>query len=204
MEKTIINPVYLEKGLSYLEYKKLVDELLAQGKTTGPNQSEFLTHYTNLNVHRMHRLDKTVKLKDELVDRLKSIAKKQTWLILTEGWCGDAAQNIPVIEKMAAVNPLIHTVYILRDENLELMDQYLTHGSRSIPKVIFVDSESMEELNNWGPRPDACVEYIAQIKKENPDMPKEEWIEKVHKWYADDKTESVQKEFMALLDTFNP
>lgn len=199
MENTVINPKYIKKAYSYSEYRKLIDDLLLQGKSTGPKQSEYLTQYSNLNVHRMKRLDKTVVLRYELVEKLKSIKQKQTWLIITEGWCGDASQDLSAIEKMALVNPLIETRYVLRDENLDLMELYLTNGTQSIPIVIMIDSESLEELKHWGPRPKACSDLIATIKKDHPEMPKEEWLEMAHKWYADDKTESLQIEFMNLL-----
>jgi len=199
MEKTIINPKYLKEAFSYSEYRKMIDDLLAEGKSTGLKQSEYLTEYSKLNVHRMKRLDKNVVLKDELVQKLKSINQKQTWLIITEGWCGDSAQSLPALEKMANVNPLIETKYLLRDDNQELMEQYLTNGAQSIPKVILINTESLEELANWGPRPKAVLDLIAKWKKDNPAIAKEEWTEKMHKWYADDKTESLQNEFLNLL-----
>ena len=67
---------------------------------------------------------------------MRNVKENWIWLILTEAWCGDAAQNIPTIEKIARENDRIKTLYLLRDENLELMDKYLTGGARAIPKLI--------------------------------------------------------------------
>ena len=116
----------LQKTYTYQAYKDLVKTLLLEGKSTGPNQSEDLTNYSLLNDKRMKRLDKTIKILDDTKQFLKTIKSPQTWLVLTEGWCGDAAQNLPVIHKMAEVNSNINLQLVLRDENLELMDLFLT------------------------------------------------------------------------------
>ena len=126
----------LQNTLSYQEYITTVKELLAQGKSTGYEQSEALTNYSLLNDRRMKRLDKTIKLSIETVQEIKTIKEPQTWLVITEGWCGDAAQNLPVINKIAALNENIDLKLVLRDEHLELMDLFLTNGGRAIPKLI--------------------------------------------------------------------
>src|SRR5437868_7628324 len=95
---------YIEKSMTYTEYIKLIDDLLLDSKTTGENQSEAMFNYGKLNRQRMHRLEKTVVLNDSLKKKVKNFQRKMIWLIITEGWCGDAAQNIPIIEKIAAEN----------------------------------------------------------------------------------------------------
>ena len=127
---------YIEKGMAFAEFIKLVDGLLLEGKTTGTNQSEAMFNYGKLNRQRMKRLANTIKLNDSLVERVRNVDRKMIWLIITEGWCGDAAQSIPLIEKIAHENSNIETRYILRDENLELMDKYLSNNARSIPKLM--------------------------------------------------------------------
>src|SRR5690606_22880736 len=106
---------------TFAEYIKLVDDLLLEGKTTGPVQSDAMFNYGKLNRQRMHRLEKTVNLDKSLKEKARSLGVRWIWLVITEGWCGDAAQNIPVIEKIAAENERIETRYVLRDENPELM-----------------------------------------------------------------------------------
>ena len=76
----------------------------------------------------------------------------RTWFVLTEGWCKDAAQIVPVLHALAKLNSNIELKVLLRDDNLDLMDQYLTNGKRrSIPRLIAVDPDVMEELSSWGP-----------------------------------------------------
>ena len=55
----------------------------------------------------MNRLDKTIQLSDEVIKKLKNFDTNYIWLVLSEGWCGDAAQIVPVIHKMAEVSDKI-------------------------------------------------------------------------------------------------
>ncbi|HEY0049783.1 MAG TPA: thioredoxin family protein, partial [Pyrinomonadaceae bacterium] len=143
---------YIEKSMTFAEYIKLIDDLLLDGKTTGTNQSEAMFNYGKLNRQRMHRLEKTVALIDSVKEKARNVERRMIWLIITEGWCGDAAQNIPVIEKIAAQTPNVETRYVLRDENLELIDAHLTNDARSIPKLVALDAATFKVLGTWGPR----------------------------------------------------
>lgn len=197
-KRRTVDRKYLNKAMDYPTYRKLIDDLLLEGKVTGPQQSESLADYTKLNVQRMQRIDKTVHLQPELSAALKAIDQPQTWLVITEGWCGDAAQILPVINAMANENPLIRLQLVLRDSNLELMDQYLTDGtSRSIPKLIVLDTDTMEERFNWGPRPAALQEIYQKMRAEGMDYPA--IAQELHAWYAKDKTVSTQKEILRKL-----
>jgi len=192
---------YLEKSMTYQDYLKLIEELLAQGKTTGTNHSEAMFGYGKLNRQRMKRLEKTVRLNDSLKEKAQRSEQKWIWLILTEGWCGDAAQNIPIIEKIAAENPNIETRYILRDENLELMDKYLTNNARSIPKLICLDAETLREIGTWGPRPQAAMDYFYEMKAQGLEKP--QMMENLQRWYLADENQTIQKEFEILLDVWS-
>lgn len=199
VKDTIINRSVIENAYTYEEYRELINNLLLKGKTTGENHSEAMIHYTNMNTHRMRRIDKRVELIEPLKERLENIQKKMTWLILTEAWCGDAAQNLPVIQKIADYSSNIQTRYILKDENLEIMDLFLTNGrSRSIPKLICLDSERLELLGDWGPRPADADSLYRELTQKG--LPYQEVAEKLHKWYADDKTHSVQNEILQRID----
>lgn len=192
---------YIEKSMTYAEYIKLIDDLLLDGKTTGPNQSEAMYNYGKLNRQRIHRLEKTVKLNELTVEKVRKNQRKMIWLIITEGWCGDAAQNIPTIEKIASESENIETRYLLRDENLELMDNYLTNNARSIPKLIAFDAETLEELGTWGPRPKAAMEYFFEMKAQGLEKP--QMMENIQRWYIADKEKSLQTEFEKLLDNWS-
>ena len=189
---------YIEKSMTYAEYIKLIDDLLLDGKTTGENQSDAMFNYGKLNRQRMHRLEKTVILDESLKEKVRNNQRKMVWLIITEGWCGDAAQNIPAIEKVAAESAIIETRYLLRDENPELIDAYLTNKARSIPKLIALDAETLEEIGSWGPRPQIAMNYFLEMRENNLEKP--QIMENIQRWYNSDKEKSLQTEFENLLD----
>jgi len=192
-----VSSTYTDRGMYYDEYRRLIDAFLMVGKSTAKRESESLVEYSKLNVVRMNRLDKTTEIIPELQEKISEISAPQTWLVLTEGWCGDAAQIVPVLNKIAELNNNIQLKLLLRDEHLELMSKYLTNGkSQSIPKLVVLD-EHNNELFNWGPRPQALQELFYHMKANalNNDSIKEE----IHKWYAKDKTISIQKDLLALL-----
>lgn len=193
-----IDRKYIDSAMDYPSYRKLIDNLLLEGKVTGPQQSEALAAYTKLNVQRMQRIDKTVQLLPELTTALQAIDRPQTWLVITEGWCGDASQIVPVLHALAEQNPSIQLKLVLRDENIDLMDQYLTDGtSRSIPKLVVLDTETLEEKFNWGPRPTVLQELYKKMRAEGMDYGA--ISQELHAWYAKDKTQSTQRELLKLL-----
>lgn len=197
----VITPDIIDQAMSYDEYRSMIDTLLEEGKTTGTNHSEAMIHYTKMNVQRMNRLDKRADLSDSLKGKLENLDRKLIWVVLTEAWCGDAAQNVPAIAKMAEQSENIELKLILRDENLDIMDEYLTNGGRSIPKLICLEADSLEEIGTWGPRPE-LAQKKAMEWKDDPDISKEEWAKKLHKWYAKNRTQEIQSEFEELLENW--
>jgi len=189
---------YVEKSYSYKQYIELLDNLLVEGKTTGLNQSKAMFEYGKLNRQRMQRLSKTIELKNETKAAAQSARRKMIWLIITEGWCGDAAQNIPVIEKIASESVNIETRYILRDENTELMDQFLTEGARSIPKLIALDAETLNVLGTWGARPAPAQALFQVLKRQGVAKPL--IMENLQRWYNDDRSHSIQNEFVQIIE----
>jgi hypothetical protein len=189
---------YINKALSYKEYRELIDRLVSEGKTTGPNQTEKLCGITKLNIQRMNRIDKTVTVLPELSGTINSFERKCIWLVIAEAWCGDVAQNLPVINKIAESTGCVDLKIVLRDENPELIDRYLTNGGRSIPKLICIDAGTMEEICTWGPRPRPAQEMMRE-HKENPVKEESEVLKDIQLWYAHDKGVTVQKEIMKLI-----
>ena len=183
---------------SYKDFTQLMDTLVTNGQTSGSGHPESYVFYTKLNLQRMQRWDKTVQPDDELVALLKN-AQPQIWWMINEAWCGDAAQTLPAIAKvLVASGGPVELRIIMRDENLAIMDNYLTNGGRSIPKLIATDLDG-HELFNWGPRP-AAAQKLMMDWKQNPSGKTFDEIEKeLHLWYAKDKGQSVQDELRLLL-----
>ena len=197
----LITTDLINQAYDYESYRQLLDNLLEVGRTTGTNQSESMIHYATLNQKRMRKWEKIGKITPELEEKLLDIKNPMTWLILTEGWCGDAAQNLPFIHKMAEINPNIKLRFVLRDENQNLMDRFLTNGGRSIPKLIALDSD-LSVLGSWGPRPEPMQEEFLE-NRITQERTGKEFTEYMHLWYAKDKGITLQNEFLAILDVWN-
>lgn len=113
-------------------------------------------------------------------------------LVIAEDWCGDASNTVPIIARLAELAPGLELRVIERDANPEVMDQYLTNGSRSIPIVIALD-ESFEEVGHWGPRPTGLQAWVMANRDTTA---KTELYPKVRQWYARDHGESTIREVL--------
>lgn len=174
-------------------------EFIKNGKKTSYNLTEQLKEFTILNLQRMSRIVKTYKPDESLLNCLKHIESPQNWYVLTEVWCGDSAQILPILNQIAEnSNGLIRLNILLRDNNPDIMDQYLTNGSRSIPKLIATD-DSGEEIFTWGPRP-AEAQKLFQLWKETKTISWDGFEIQLHKWYNADKGVSIEREIIQKIE----
>lgn len=188
----------LSQAVSYPDYREMVNQLALEGRSTGPNQTEALANYTMLNDRRMKRFDKTVKLSDETISDIENIDRPLTLLVLTESWCGDASPALPVMNKVAELSDVVDLKVVLRDEHLELMDEFLTNGARSIPKLLVIDKNSNEVVEEWGPRPEPAARMVTEHKEKfGKIMP--ELKEELQQWYNKDKGQTIAREVLASL-----
>jgi hypothetical protein len=149
--------MYLQKGIGYNQYKQQMAEDLAL------NADLKIKEYINLNQRRMHRVEKTFTISAELAMQIQNLKHKTWWLVLTEHWCGDASQTLPVFNAIAEMsNRKIEMKLVYRDQNPELMDAYLTNETRSIPKLIQLD-EHLNVTAFWGPRPSVAQQLVKQL-----------------------------------------
>lgn len=181
-------------GMTYEEYKKLFsDEIKNPPGVDEKNNYDI----KKLNFARSTRVEKQFVPSDELIEAINKISKPQLWMVLTESWCGDSAQNLPVLAKISGLSKNVELQIILRDSNLEIMDKYLTNGTRSIPKLVAFDEEG-KELFRWGARPVAAQQLINQLKERG--LQKSEWLIELHKWYANNRGKEIEKELLELLN----
>lgn len=200
MHKTIVNLVQegIAKAISYQNYRTLVESLVAQDSNTGPEVTEALAAYTVLNHKRMKRLDKTLKITENVQQDIKEYKGKVTWLVLTESWCGDAAQTMPMMQKMADLTEGIDFKVLLRDQNLELMDQFLYNGGRSIPKLIAFDHTTNKVIGDWGPRPTEATKLVDDYKAAHGTLTPE-FKQDLQVWYNKDKGQNTLSDLLKLL-----
>lgn len=186
----------LDAGMDYETYRKLIDELLADNKTTGVDHSPSMLEYTRLNIQRMNRVHKTFTLQPELQATLDGLNHPYIMLTITEGWCGDASQIIPVLQEIAEATPQLTLSMVLRDKHPELMEKHLTNGSKSIPMVVVLDGISKDPLAVWGPRPAPAQNLVMEYKLIKSH---DEWVKDLYLWYAKDRAVSIQQEWSDLL-----
>lgn len=164
------------------------------------DQPEYLD-YTRLNWSRMNRWLKKGTLLEPFVKAVKDIQHPQRWIVITEPWCGDAAHSLPFIHLASELNPLIAVDFELRDADPFRINEYLTGGSKSIPKFVIKDGRD-EDLATWGPRPAACQELYDRLNVEGADF--EQKKTDLQHWYNNDKGKSLQDELTAILSSIAP
>ncbi len=198
MQKDFFNEKRPHNGLTYNEYIKNWEKYLSETQKdslTGIEKDRYDTRV--LNRQRSSRIRKTYNVGEELTSLLTNFETPQLWMVLTENWCGDSAQNLPYIAKIAEQSDKIDLRILHRDENLDIMDQYLTNRkARSIPKLVAFDEDG-NELFQWGPRPAYAQEFVKNELASGRE--KSEVMRDLHMWYAKNKGQEIENEFANLL-----
>jgi hypothetical protein len=187
-----------EIGMGYDSFRNIFVQQVENPNTLDENELKYF-EYRKLNLQRTNRLEKTFIPSEELINEINKLDRPQTWMVITESWCGDSAQILPIIAKAALLNHKINLRIVLRDENLDIMDRYLTNGSRSIPKLVAFD-ENDNELFQLGPRPAYAQNLMSKMKSD--EIPKNEINKELHLWYAKDRGKEVERELIELLKNF--
>ena len=199
MEKTQIIRNSLLKSVSYETYRNLIDKYEAEDKSSGEEQTEERVYYTALNQKRYKRLDKTIEIPEEKAQFFINYPKSICLLVITESWCADAAQIVPVVHKIAELNPKITMKLVFRDENEALMNLFLTNGGKAIPIVVFLDLED-KVLAHWGSRPSVATKMVEEEKAKNGKL-SPEFKENLQRWYNQDKGATIVDDFKKILET---
>ncbi|MEL6976199.1 MAG: thioredoxin family protein [Bacteroidota bacterium] len=197
-EEQVLDVIHqsIQRAMDYKTYRELVHELAVKGETTGPEQTESLIQYTFLNDKRMSRWDKTLKFDEKTLSDIQNYREETTFLVLTESWCGDASPSLPVLNKIAETSGNISLKIVLRDENPELMDLFLTNASRSIPKLIVLQNDKV--VGDWGPRSTKATAMVEAFKKEHGKLTPE-FKQDLQVWYNKDKGQDIFSDIVALL-----
>ena len=197
----LMNPFSkLTHWYNFDDFLAFTGKLLSEGKTTGDDQSEEKVEFTRLNQHRMERWYKTFHT-SEALQKLTQTSQPQIWWVLSEAWCGDNAAILPVLAKIAHTSEgHIELRIILRDENIQIMDQYLTNGARSIPLLISRAENDGRQLFVWGPRPAALQQYVMDWKAQPGEKTFEELKTEVQHWYNRDKAAHITGELSDRLN----
>lgn len=151
-----------------------------------------MMHYLRYNWERQGLVEENYTPSEALVEKLQALQEPQVWMVLTEPWCGDSAFILPVIARAAAESDRVTLRILPRDENLDVMDAYLTGGSRSIPKLVAFRASDGEELFTWGPRPEPAT----QLREDLVDAGKNKnaVVQELVAYYEDGGYEAVDRE----------
>lgn len=187
------------KALTYTEYNLLFKQLVEESRTTG-EFSEEKVDYTKLNFSRTKRLDKTAQIPEDSLEAFQNLKENQIWLVISEPWCGDAAQTLPFLNKIAQASEQIELKIVLRDENPDLMDLFLTNGSRSIPMIIILDKD-LNVIEKWGPRSRAATKLVTDYKEIHGALD-DEFKQQLQVWYNNNKGEVIISELAEIMNEF--
>jgi hypothetical protein len=190
-------PSFFANTISYQEYRERTSQDLSayESGVTPERRADYMGH-VKLNEARVNRIEKTYQVSDEIIDVMRQCTTPQHWLVITEDWCGDSAQNLPYIVKIAECSPMISLRILLRDDNLDVIDKYQTNGTRSIPKLVSFDNNG-NELFTWGPRPQEGADLVARLKSQG--MDKDTFLAELQKWYSQNKGQAVSNEISTLI-----
>ena len=198
MNNTITQKLLNEKSLSYEDYIKLTEEIVAGKNEDEIYKNEKMLNYTKDNLARMNNITSMLNIDKRLYNELQQMQEKQIWVCITEPWCGDASQIVPALYLIASCSANIEFRILLRDANEEVMNNYLTNGGKSIPKLIILNSDTLEEIDRWGPRP-AVVQKIVQEQKDDTIISFGDKVRMIHSWYNENQSKDLQEEFITIV-----
>jgi hypothetical protein len=156
--------------------------------------------YIPLNWQRVNRILKTFKPDTPQCKAIQQFNSKHYLIAITEFWCGDAAQIIPVLSSIFKNHPSSFLKLHFRDVHTALIDAHLTGSSRSIPKLIFLNS-NFEFQAEWGPRPKPAIDLVTALKSNAETAP--HYAEHLHKWYAQDRQQSIVSEIYNIMQSID-
>ena len=182
--------------MNFKEYLNYFQQIILQPEQYPVYQDETYYNYAKLNWSRTNRWLSKFEPSAETKELITKINEPQTWIIITEPWCGDAAHSVPQIFKIVENNPHITVDIQLRDTEPFLIESYLTNGGKSIPKLVIRNSNN-EDIAVWGPRPEQLQELFLSLKDQGAEMA--EVKETIQKWYNEDKGVEIQKDIAKLL-----
>jgi hypothetical protein len=185
----------LKEGISYEAFLRSIEEKVAEGKCQG--REECLP----LNLQRMRRIGRTFRIPEEFCQWVSRLHRPQVWMVLTEDWCGDSAQTLPYIAKIAACSSQIQLKILARDEHPDVMNLFLTDGKRSIPVLAAFDG-SGNLLFRWGPRPREAAEIFARAIARGAS--KDQALLELHTWYSKNRGRAVLAELAEKLMPWLP
>ena len=187
---------FWDQAVSFDEYFKSAEELISKEASELSKEEQDMMEYYKLGVQRMSRMLKVYKPEEEQLQQLAGKNFKGKVLIISEAWCGDAGQTVPAVSLFFKGNNEVRIAY--RDKNPDLIDQFLTNGTKSIPIVVLLD-ENFNVINHWGPRPTYGTELLKKFKADPENYPKEQFYNDLQVYYSKNRGKDTIEEILSLL-----
>lgn len=184
---------YWEKAVSFEEYVQIGRQRL---NSPADQQEIDYKHYYELG---LQRIDRTLKKYTADEEQLKELASKNFGgkiLIISEVWCGDASSTVPALVNFFEGRNEVRI--FLRDSDKSLIDQFLTNGTESIPKVLILNPD-FSVKNIWGPRPKYGRDLLAKFKADPESYPREQFYNDLQLYYAKNRGKDAVQEILELL-----
>jgi hypothetical protein len=187
----------LDAGLDYAVYEERMRDYAARSfrEDMSVEEREHLEN-AGINLQRASRIFRTYQPSEAVRSVMGSLERPQVWMLLSEVWCGDSAQCVPLIARIAELSANVSLRILLRDEHFDIMDAYLTCGKRCIPKLVIFGPEG-NELGRWGARPRNAQKVVDQAIAEG--VTKKVRLERLHLWYGRNRGAELEEELAALL-----
>ena len=189
---------YIKKGYSFDQYlERIEDELEEQIELDDPKE---LVPLFAMNLKQSRDIRKNFRYNPGMEKKAKSYNADLKILVISEGWCEDAAQIVPIVDRLAETIG-VELKIVLRDENLALMEEYHTDGSFSVPMVIGVTPEG-EEAFRFGPRPAKAMVFTNRFKKDPDKYSKDDFIEDLDRFYLENHGQDIITEILELVEAY--
>lgn len=183
---------YWENAITFDEYMQV-----AKQGAENPAEGDHYKDYYELGLQRMERTLKTFKVNPEMLEKLKSKNFDGKVLIISEPWCGDASATVPAVSQFFAAAGIEVKIF-LRDSDPSLIDQFLTNGTQSIPKIVLLNSD-FSVKNVWGPRPEYGTQLLKKFKENEETYPREEFYNDLQVYYAKNRGADAIEEIINLI-----
>ncbi len=184
---------YWNSAISFDEYIQITNERLEN--PADQNEIEYKPYY-ELGLQRMNRTLKKLVIDEEQVNELKSKNFDGKILIISEAWCGDASATVPALVNFFEGHNEVKI--FLRDSDSSLIEQFLTNGTQSIPKVIILDKE-FKVKNSWGPRPKFGHDLLLKYKADPENYTKDMFYNDLQIYYSRNRGKDAIQEILELL-----
>lgn len=189
---------YIKNGYSFEDYlENIEDQLEEQIELDDPKE---LVPYFAINLKQSREIRKNFRYNPGMEKKAKSYDADLKFLIISEGWCEDASQIVPIVDRLAETIG-VECKFVFRDENIELMEEYNTNGSHSIPIVIGVTPEG-DEAFRFGPRPAQAMIYTNRFKKDPDKYSREDFEEDLDRFYLENHGQDIISEILELIEDY--